>query len=179
VAPDGVLTLLRVAGGLVAACVDDLEVVDEPVGLVEVAVTVDVVAVPVVERLQVVGHLLQGLAGVELALDPVGHRVADQEVRVGADDPAAEVAAVAGLVERHLDPLRDRPVDRVPTRGLVVVVLLHAVEVHVLVVGLVVVGLPQGRVVDRTVRLRDRVVQRPVEACGSRRRPGVRDEVRE
>ena len=37
--PDGVLALLRVAVGLVAAGVDDLQVVDVAVGLVEVAVT--------------------------------------------------------------------------------------------------------------------------------------------
>jgi hypothetical protein len=37
-------------------------------------------------------------------------------------------------------------------------------------VGLVVVGLPQGRVVDLAVGLRDLVVQRPVEALGVARR---------
>ena len=50
--PDRVLALLRVTVGLVAAGVDDLEVVDVTVGLVEVAVTVVVVAVPLVEGLQ-------------------------------------------------------------------------------------------------------------------------------
>ena len=48
VRPDGVLALERVAVGLVAAGVDDLEVVDVAVGLVEVAVGVVVVAVPLV-----------------------------------------------------------------------------------------------------------------------------------
>ena len=53
VAPDRVRALLRVAGRLVAAGVDDLEVIDEAVRLVEVAVAVEVVAIPDVERLQV------------------------------------------------------------------------------------------------------------------------------
>ena len=48
VRPDGVLALDRVAVGLVAARVHDLEVVDVAVGLVEVAVVVEVVAVPLV-----------------------------------------------------------------------------------------------------------------------------------
>ena len=51
VRPDRVLALLRVAVGLVATGVHDLEVVDVAVRLVEVAVAVVVVAVPLVERL--------------------------------------------------------------------------------------------------------------------------------
>ena len=53
---------MRVASSLVATGVDDLEVVDEPVGLVEVPVAVEVVPVPDVELLQVVGDLSGGLA---------------------------------------------------------------------------------------------------------------------
>src|SRR3546814_4544758 len=45
VAPDGVLALPGIAVGLVAAGVNDLEVVDVAVGLVEVAVAVVVVAI--------------------------------------------------------------------------------------------------------------------------------------
>ena len=52
VAPDRVSALMWVTRSLVAAGVDDLEVVDEPVRLVEVAVPVEVVAVPDVELLR-------------------------------------------------------------------------------------------------------------------------------
>ena len=48
-APDRVGALVRVARSLVATGMDDLEVVDEAVGLVEVAVAVEVVAIPDVE----------------------------------------------------------------------------------------------------------------------------------
>ena len=57
VAPDGVLALVRVAVGLVAAGVDDLQVVDVAVGLVEVAVAVEVVAVL---------HVVGGQLGLDL-----------------------------------------------------------------------------------------------------------------
>ena len=70
VAPDGVLALLRVAVGLVATGVDDLEVVDVAVGLVEVAVTVEVVAVPLVVRRQVGLDLVVGAALGLLVGDP-------------------------------------------------------------------------------------------------------------
>jgi hypothetical protein len=63
VAPDRVAALVRVAGRLVATGVNDLEVVDDTVGLVEDAVAVDVVAVLLVEGLQEVGDLLERLAG--------------------------------------------------------------------------------------------------------------------
>ena len=76
--PDRVLALVRVAVGLVAAGVDDLEVVDVAVGLVEVAVVVVVVAVPQVERLEVGGDLRVGLAGRLLVGDPRVERVLDQ-----------------------------------------------------------------------------------------------------
>jgi hypothetical protein len=174
-APDGVGALLGVARGLVAAGVDDLEVIDEPVGLVEVPVTVHVVAVRLVERLQVVGDLSQRLADGQLVRHVDRQRVADQEPGVIADDAAADIAAVPGLVERHLDPLGHVAVDAVPTGRLPLVVGGHPVEVHVVVVGLVVVGLPQRRVVDAPVRLRDAVVQRAVERQSvARRRPNRR-----
>ena len=70
-APDGVLALVRVAVGLVAAGVDDLEVVDVAVGLVEVAVAVVVVAVPLVEGRQVGLDLRLGAAGGQLVGDPL------------------------------------------------------------------------------------------------------------
>ena len=165
-APDRIASLLRVARGLVAASVHDLEVIDVPIGLVEVAVVVVVVAVPLVERLEVLGDLLHRLARIELRLYPECHGVADQEPGVGADDTAAEVAAIPGFVERDPDPLGELAVDRIAARGLRLVVLRHAIEVHVLVVRLVVVRLPQGRVVQRAVRLGDAVVQRAVEGEG-------------
>ena len=146
-APDRVGALVRVARSLVATGVDDLEVVDEVVRLVEVPVAVEVVAIPDVELLQVRSDLRVRLALGDLALDPVRHRVADQEPGVVADDAAAEVTAVARLVERHLDPTVDRVArrhHRVAVRRLLLEVLRHAVEVHVLVVGRVVVRLPQA-----------------------------------
>ena len=104
-APDRVGALVRVARSLVAAGVDDLEVVDEAVRLVEVAVAVEVVAIPDVERASGTSAICgDRLARGQLSLDPVRHRVADQEPGVVADDAAAEVTAVARLVERHLDP---------------------------------------------------------------------------
>ena len=179
VAPDGVCAIDRVAGGLVTPGVHDLEVVDEPVGLREVAVAVAVIAVLDVEGLQVVLDLCQRHATVELVLGPDRERVAQQEPRVVADDVAAVVAAVPRLVEGHLHPVGDVTVDGVAPRGLTLVVLGHPVEVHVVVVRLVVVRLPQRAVVDRTVRLRDLVVGRAVvllwravrrERAGPRRR---------
>src|SRR4029450_7804092 len=94
---------------LVAARVDDLEVVDEPVRLLEVAIAVEVVPVPLVERLEIVRGLRNRLARAQLALDPERHGVADQEPGVVADDAVAEVAAVASLVERDLDPAVHAP----------------------------------------------------------------------
>ena len=61
---------LRVAVGLVAAGVDDLEVVDVAVGLVEVAVAVVVVAVPLVVGRQVGLDLRVGAARGLLVGDP-------------------------------------------------------------------------------------------------------------
>ena len=164
VRPDRVRALMRVAGSLVATSVDDLEVVDEAVGLGEVSVAVRVVAVGDVERLEIRLDRRHRDAGVELTLDPDRHRVADQEPGVVADDPAAEIAAVAGLVERHLDPAVDVTGDRVAVRGLMLEVRRHPVEVHVLVVGLGVLVLPERRVVDDAIRRVDLVVERPVVA---------------
>lgn len=112
VAPDRVGAVIWVTGGLVAARVDDLEVVDEPVRLLEVAIAVEVVPVPLVERLEIVRGLRNRLARGQLALDPERHGVADQEPGVVADDAVAEVAAVASLVERHLDPAVHVAADR-------------------------------------------------------------------
>ena len=143
--------------------------VDEPVGLVVVAVAVDVVAVLDVEGLQVVLDLGHRLAALELVVHPHGHGVTDERLRRGAggDRGAERRAAVAATVERlvvgHLDPLGDVAVDAVATRGLGLVVLLHPVEVHVLVVLAVEVLLPDGGVVLRPVGLGDLVVQRAVE----------------
>ena len=57
--PDGVLTLLRIPVGLVAAGVHDLEVVEIAVGFVEVPVTVEVVAIP---------HVVGGQGGLDLGV---------------------------------------------------------------------------------------------------------------
>jgi hypothetical protein len=182
VRPDGVLTLLRVTVGLVAAGVHDLEVVDVAVGLVEVAVAVEVVAVPLVERLQVGGDVGHGAAGCDLLGVPLVQRVLQQEPGVAADGAGARetvAAAVARLVERHLHPVGDLTVDAVAARGLLFVVLpdrlgpghVAVAEVHVVEVRVAEVRLPDGAVVDRTIRLRNGVVQRAVE---DRRTRGVR-----
>jgi hypothetical protein len=70
VRPDRVFALLGIAVGLVAAGVDDLEVVDVPVGLVEVAIVVEVVAVPLVIRREVRLDLLVAAALGVLIRDP-------------------------------------------------------------------------------------------------------------
>ncbi len=169
VAPDGVGAVGRVTGRLVAARVDDLEVVDEAVGLVEVAVPVDVVAVLLVEGPQVRLDLRHLLARLQLLVHPDGQRVAHQRLGRGAGGHrrshrvAAVTAAVEGLVVGHLHPLGDVTVDRVAAGGLALVVGRHPVEVHVLVVGPVVVRLPQRGVVRAPVGLGDLVVQRTVE----------------
>ena len=160
VAPDGVGALVWVTGRLVAAGVDDLHVVDVAVRLVEDAVTVEVVAVPDVELLQVGLDVRHRLARVELLLDPDRHGVAGQRLGGGADDAPAVVAAVERLVEGHLDPALDLSGHRVPVGGLGLEVLRHPIEIHVLVVGLAVVGLPQRGIVDGAVRRGNLVVER-------------------
>ncbi len=191
VGPDGVLALDLVTVGLVAAGVDDLEVVEVAVGLVEVAVTVDVVAVPLVERLELGHHGGLGAALRQLIGVPLVDGVADQVLAVVADDVGADVgvgvlevarAAVAGLVVLHLHPVRDGAVDAVAARRLAFVVLAHRLdlaartgrattaEVEVLEVVAAVVRLPDRRVVLRPVRLRDLVVQRPVPGHRAGRR---------
>ena len=169
-APDRVGALLRVTGGLVSSGVDDLEVVDVAVPLVEVAVAVEVVPVPTVEGLQVLGRRrdVREATRRDLLVDPDVDAVADELPRVVADVAPAEVTPVAGLVEGDLHPLGDVAPERVAPGRLLLVERLHPVEVHVLVVGLVVVPLPHGRVVDDAVRLRDAVVQRAhVRSCGA------------
>ena len=169
VRPDRVLALVRVAVGLVAAGVDDLEVVDVAVALVEVAVVVVVVAVPGVVGRELRGDLRVGGAGGLPAGDPGVDRVLDQEPRVAAHVGGAReavAAAVARLVELDLDPVGDQAVDAVAARRLALVVGLERLavaEVDVLVVRAVVVRLPDRRVVLRPVGRRDRVVERPVE----------------
>ena len=111
VAPDRVLALDRVAVGLVAAGVDDLEVVHVAVGLVEVAVTVEVVAVPLVEGRELGLDLLRRAAGSDLVVVPLVGSVTKELPGVGADGVIARVAvgtAVAGLVVAHLDPVGHR-----------------------------------------------------------------------
>jgi hypothetical protein len=106
--PDRVLALGRVAVGLVATGVDDLEVIDVAVGLVEVAVVVEVVAVPLIEGLHVLGDLRVGAALGVLVVNPRREAVADQVLAVRADDQRAReavAAAVAGLVVGHLHPV--------------------------------------------------------------------------
>ena len=137
--------------------------VDEPVGLGEVAVTVDVVTVLDVEGLQVGSDLGHRLARLQLVVHPDRQRVTHQRLGGVAHDPAAVVASVERLVVGDLHPLGDIAGDRVAAGRLALVVGAHPVEVHVLVVRTVVVGLPQRAVVTRAVRLRDLVVQRPVE----------------
>ena len=164
VRPDGVRTVARVGGRLVTTGVDDLHVVDEAVRLVEVAVAVDVVAVLLVEGAQVAPDRPHLHARVELLVDPHGQRVADERLGGGADHVAAVVTAVEGLVEGDLHPALHVTGERVATGRLALVVRLHPVEVHVLVVLLVVVLLPDRGVVDLAVGRRDLVVLGAVEA---------------
>ena len=56
-APDGIRALVRITSRLVAAGMDDLEVVDVAIGLIEVAVAIIVVAIPLVEGLQIIRDL--------------------------------------------------------------------------------------------------------------------------
>ncbi|KDN84967.1 hypothetical protein KCH_34940 [Kitasatospora cheerisanensis KCTC 2395] len=164
VRPQRVVALDAAAGGLVLTGVDDLEVVQVAVRLVEVAVAVEVVTVPLVVLRQVGLDLGVGAALGLLVGDPGVDAVADQVLRVGADVLAAVVRAVAGLVPRHPHPVGDQAVDRVPARGLALVVGLQrglvGREVQVLVVGLVVVRLPRRGVVLGAVRGGDLVARR-------------------
>ena len=194
--PDGVLALVRIAVGLVASGVHDLEVVDVAVGLVEVAVTVVVVAIPAVERLELLLDLGGRTTLLLLVVDPGVHGVLDEVPDVAAVGVLADgrvvaflavgdrvvAAAVTRLVVRHLDPVRDRSVDAVATGRLTLVVRLDRLgllagaglralpEVDVLEVLTAVVGLPDRRVVLAAVGFGDRVVRRALE----RRRPGCR-----
>ena len=138
VRPDGVL----VGAGLLAlAGVHGLEVVDVAVGLVEVAVAVEVVAVPLVELREVVVDLGGAQAGRELRGIPGVGRVVDE--RPGAALVLDRVVAVRRCVARHLHPV-GHGVDRgVAARGELRVVVLERLAVaveHLVVVGLVEVG---------------------------------------
>src|SRR4051794_27692202 len=125
-APDGVGALRAAAGLLAFAGVHRLEVVDVPIGLVEVAVAVVVVAVPDVERRKQRVDVRLRLARIGLLLAP-GIRLVDQEAAdvPSADDAAAVVASVRSLVVRYLDPAADVPVDAVPARALLEVPVGH------------------------------------------------------
>ncbi len=172
VRPDGVLALPGVAVGLVAARVHDLEVVDVAVGLVEVAVAVEVVAVPLVEGRQLGVDLGDRPARGQLVGVPLVGGVLNQVPGVAADVAGTREAvgpAVAGLVVLHPHPVGDLAVHAVAAGRLLLVVRLERLdsgavpEVRLLVVRPVVVRLPDGRVVDGAVRLRDLVDRRAVE----------------
>src|SRR6185436_20580369 len=102
--PDRVGALRAAAGLLADAGVDRLEVVDIAVRLVEVAVTVVVVPIPDVELLQVLVDLRRRLARSDLPVVPGRERITDERPDGRADVAPAQVRAVAGLVERDLDP---------------------------------------------------------------------------
>ena len=153
------------AGLLAGTGVDRLEVVDVAVGLVEVAVVVDVVAVPLVEPGEVVLHLLVRHRR-RRVVEPRGRAVADEvghvlaallavrlrvvRRRVVDADPVGHVAGQVEPTARHLG------VDALERLAVLVV---HAVEEHVEVVLAVEARLPVGAVVRRC-GLRDLVVDR-------------------
>ncbi len=171
VRPDGVGALDAAARGLVLTGVHDLEVIDVAVGLVEVAVVVEVVAVPLVVLGEIGLDLLGRTALGLLVGGPGVHAVLDHVPGVGAVGRTAVVRAVAGLVVRDLDPVGDLAVDRVASGGRLLVVRLERVlagtlaEVQLLEVGLVVIGLPGGAVVLLGVRLGYLVVRRSRRAA--------------
>ncbi len=174
VAPDGVRALRAAARFLALTGVDRLEVVDVAVRLVEVPVAVVVVAIPHVELRQVVVDLLRRAPGRDLAVVPGGQRVAHEQPRARADDAAAVVGAVVGLVERHPHPVGHRTVHRVAVGRDLLVEVAHRdrarviVEEQVFVVGTREVRAPDRRVVDGPVGLRNLVVQRPRRATVGR-----------
>ena len=119
VRPDGVLALERVAVGLVAAGVNDLEVVDVAVGLVESPSPSKSLRSHWSKDLTSVGDLRVGAALGCWSSIHAFEAVADQVLAVPADDARtreAVAAAVAGLVVGHLDPVGDLAVDAVATR---------------------------------------------------------------
>ena len=127
VAPDGVGALGAATGLLAFAGVDRLEVVDVAVRLVEVAVTVEVVAIPDVERRRASRRCpRRSCRSAFIALYQASRLVGEEPADVaGADDAAAVVAAVGRLVERDLDPVADVAVDAVAARGLLQVPVRH------------------------------------------------------
>jgi hypothetical protein len=131
VRPDGVGALGTTVVGLVGAGVDDHEVVDDAVGLEQVAVAVDVALVLDV----VVGPGEAGVTGRE-GVDRVHHQLADLAgvvgvAGVGLDRLAAGGGAVVGLGVRHLDPAGDAAGDVVGALGHLAVVVLDGVAAQV------------------------------------------------
>ena len=163
VAPDRVLALVRVAVGLVAAGVDDLEVVDVAVGLVEVAVAVEVVAVPLVEGRQLGLDLARRAAGGDLVVVPLVGGVPDELPRCWSRRcrrTGSRWTGRSGPRCTHLDPVGHRAVDAEPAGRLLLVVgleRLRALPVPKYVFWkwcAVVVRLPDGGVVHRRGRAR-------------------------
>jgi hypothetical protein len=131
VRPDGVGALGTTVVGLVGAGVDDHEVVDDAVGLEQVAVAVDVALVLDV----VVGPGEAGITGRE-GVDRIHHQLADLAgvvgvAGVGLDRLAAGGGAVVGLGVRHLDPAGDAAGDVVGALGHLAVVVLDGVAAQV------------------------------------------------
>ena len=141
--------------------------VDVAVRLGEVAVTVVVVSVPLVEARQVAVELGVGLARRLLRRVPPVQLVLEQTLDVpDTDDRAAVVRAVRRLVEGHLHRVGDVAVHGVAVLRLLLVEVPHRdlpgciVEEQIQVVSAVEVRRPDRRVVVCPVRLRDRVVER-------------------
>src|SRR5690606_13261253 len=165
-----VLTLGAATGLLALAGVDQLDVVDITVRLVEVAVTVVVEPVPLVEARQVLLDLDVGHAGRLGVLVPgVGAVLHEVPVRVGLVDL---VRPVPRLVVRHLHPRADITGDGVLAGGLLEVEVGERLPVlaeeHLLVVVLAEVLHPVRGVVLLAVGLGDLVADRPRLTTGTR-----------
>ncbi len=167
VAPDRGLTQ-RTASGLFAfPGVDRLERVDVAVRLVEIAVTVVVVAIPDIELTEVRVDLRRALAGRDLRVVPGVHRIL-QEVphSVGpcAWRDVHQVVIVRRRVPGHRDPVGHVAVHRVAAGRLFDVEVPHRVRARRFVeqdVDEVVpaeIRDPERGVVHAAIRLRDRVV---------------------
>ncbi len=160
------MTPYRVGSLCAAACfltlagVHDLEMIDIAIRLVEVAVGVVIVPIPHVERLELRAHLCQRLSRCELIRRPDGNGVTNEHPDRRTDVRAAGVRTVSRLVELHADPVDDGPIEPVPSRRLLLVVVEHPVEIHVVEMRPVEVGLPDGDVVDSAIGLCDLIVKR-------------------